>query len=75
MGYFHTNINIQTLIGLFSLAFCLIIALLGYLLLRFRFLDGKNFYFSQSLGLILMVASAIVALAALLMLLYVRITL
>jgi len=75
MGNFYTDINIQTLIGLFSLAFCLIIALLGYLLLRFRFLDGKSFYFSGPLGLILMLTSAIVALAALLMLLYVRIAL
>ena len=75
MGHFHTNINIQTLIGLFFLVFCVMTALFGYLLCRFRFLDGKSFYFSQTLGLVLLVASAIFALAIILMLLYVRVTL
>ena len=75
MGEFETNINIQTVIALFFLVFCLVIALFGYLLCRFRFLDSKSFFFSQTLGLILMVASGVFAIAALLMLLYVRVTL
>ena len=75
MGEFETNINIQTLIALFFLAFCLLLGLLGFLLWRFRFLDGRQFYFSRGLGIGLMVASGILSVAALLMLLYVRITL
>ena len=75
MVHFHANINIQTMIGLFLLVLCLVIALFGYLLWRFRFLDGQNFYFSENLGRILLVASAIVAVAAILMLLYVRVIL
>ena len=75
MGQFHTDINIQTTIGLFFLVSCLVIALFGYLLRRFRLLDGRNFYFSETLGLILMVASVIFFVATILMLLYVRLTL
>jgi hypothetical protein len=75
MAPFYANINIQTLIGLFLLVLCLVIALFGYLLRRFRFLDGQNFYFSENLGRILLMASAIFAVAAGLMLLYVRVTL
>jgi len=75
MDGFATNINIQTLIGLFFLVLCLVLGLVGYLLWRFRFLDGKQFYFSQNLGRILMVASALMAFAAVLMLIYVRVTL
>ena len=75
MGAFETNINIQTLIGLFFLVLCLVVALLGYLLARFRFLDGRSFFFSQTLGLILMVSSAIFFVAVILMLLYVRVAL
>jgi len=72
---FHENINIQTLIGLFSLGFCVVMGILGWLLWRFEFLDGKKFYFSRAVGLVLMLASGILALAAFLMLIYVRITL
>ncbi|MCL2567928.1 MAG: hypothetical protein FWE12_00610 [Oscillospiraceae bacterium] len=75
MTDFATNINIQTLIGLFFLVLCFVLAIVGYLLWRFRFLDGKQFYFSESLGVFLMVASSILAIAAILMLLYVRVTL
>jgi len=75
MPDFHTNINIQTTIGLFFLALCFVVALFGYLLWRFEFLDGAQFYFSRNLGRILMVASSILAFATLIMLLYVRITL
>ena len=75
MPDFHTNINIQTAIGLFFLVLCFVVALFGYLLWRFEFLDGKQFYFSRSLGLIFMVSSSILAFATFIMLLYVRITL
>ena len=75
MRDFQTNINIQTTLGLFFLAFCLVMALFGYLLWRFEFLDGKEFYFSESLGRILMVASAVLAFATIVMLFYVRATL
>ena len=75
MSDFQTNINIQTAIGLFFLAFCLVMALLGYLLWRFEFLDGKEFYFSESLGRILMVASVILAFATIVMLIYIRVIL
>ena len=75
MTDFHGNINIQTLIGIFLLVFCAVMALLGALLWRFEFLDGKKFYFSRAVGLVLMLASGILTLAALLMLLYVRMTL
>jgi len=75
MGDFETNINIQTLIGLFFLVFCLVIGLTGYLLWRFRFLDGKQFDFSRGIGIFLMVASGLLTFAAVLMLLYVRVML
>ena len=75
MGEFHTNINIQTSIALFFLALCLVMALFGFLLWRFEFLDGKEFYFSEGLGRILMLASAILAFATVLMLIYVQVTL
>jgi len=75
MGYFETNINVQTVLGLFLLVVCFVLAVTGYLLWRFRFLDGKQFYFSESLGVVFMVVSSILAIAALLMLLYVRVTL
>ncbi|MCL2587980.1 MAG: hypothetical protein FWD84_01080 [Oscillospiraceae bacterium] len=75
MTEFHENINIQTIIGLFFLVACLVIFLFGFLLWRFRFLDGKEFYFSQGLGRVLMVASVIMAFASGIMLFYVRFTL
>jgi len=72
---FQTNINIQTLIGLFVLVFCLVTAVFGLLLWRFEFLDGKSFYFSRKLGAVLVITSGILAVAAVLMLIYVRIAL
>jgi len=74
MNAFETNINIQTLIGLFFLAACLVTAIFGLLLWRFEFLDGKSFYFSRTLGRILVLVSGILAMAALMMLIYVRAT-
>jgi len=73
MTFFHQNINIQTMIGLFILVLCIVFATLGVLLWRFEFLDGKSFYFSRTLGRILVGLSSILGLATLLMLLYVRI--
>ena len=75
MGVFETDLNIQSLIGLFFLVFCLVLGLFGYLLWRFQFLDGQSFYFSQSLGRVLIVSSIILAFAAVLLLIYVRVTL
>ena len=75
MNAFQANINIQTMIGLFFLALCLVTAIFGLLLWRFEFLDGKSFYFSRTLGRVLVLVSVILALAALLMLIYVRATL
>ena len=75
MDTFEANINIQTLIGLFLLIFCLVTAVLGVLLWRFEFLDGKSFYFSRTLGAVLVLVSGILAVAAVLMLIYVRVTL
>ena len=75
MPTFHGNINIQTLIGLFFLVLCLVIGILGVLLWRFEFLDGKNFYFSRTLGAVLVVVSGILAIAAILMIIYIRLTL
>ena len=75
MAQFQANINIQTLIGLFFLVICVVTGVLGLLLWRFEFLDGKNFYFSRTLGRVLVAASAILSIAALLMLLYIRVTL
>ena len=75
MSAFETNINIQTLIGLFFLVLCLVTGIFGFLLWRFEFLDGKSFYFSRTLGIVLVLVSVILALAALLMLIYVRATL
>jgi len=75
MTQFHTNINIQTVIALFFLVICLVTAILGLLLKRFQFLDGKNFYFSRTLGKVLLAVSAILAVAAGLMLIYIRVTL
>ena len=73
MDGFHGNINIQTLAGLFAAAFGLLIVLLGYLLARFAFLDGKSFYFSRPLGGILMLTGGILAVASLLLVIYIRI--
>ena len=73
MHTFEANINIQTLIGLFLLVLCLVMAVLGVLLWRFEFLDGKSFYFSRTLGAVLVVVSGILAVAAVLMLIYVRV--
>ena len=75
MAGFALNVNIQTLIGLFFMTFCLVVAVFGYLLARYRFLDGQSFDFSQNLGRILMIASGILAFATGLMLIYVQITL
>ena len=75
MGDFQTDLNIQTAIGLFFLAFCLVAGILGYLLWRFEFLDGEEFYFSENLGRIVMVASAILASATILMLVFLQLTL
>ena len=75
MATFQQNINIQTVIGLFFLVICLVLFAFGYLLRRFEFLDGKQFYFSRTLGVVLMVASGILAIAAILMLIYIRVTL
>ena len=75
MADFAVNINIQTLLGLLFLVLCLVLTVVGFLLWRFRFLDGQNFYFSENLGRILLVASAILALTAVLMLIYVRLAL
>ena len=75
MGNLYTEFHIQSLIGLLFLAFCLIVAVVGFLLLRFRFLDGKGFDFSRTLGLVLLIASLILTFAAVLMLFYVRMTL
>ena len=75
MGVFETDLNIQSLIALFFLVVCLVVGLFGYLLWRFRILDGKSFYFSQTLGRVLIAASIILAFAAALLLLYVRVTL
>ena len=73
MDDFHVNINIQTLAGLFAAAFGLLIVLLGYLLARFTFLDGKNFYFSKTLGRTLMVTGGILAFTSMLLVIYIRI--
>jgi len=73
MGTFEQHLSIQTLIGLFFLVFCLVVAVLGFLLWRFEFLDGQHFFFSRTLGAILMVASGVLAVAAVLMLVYVRV--
>ena len=75
MGTFETDINIQTLIGLFLLVICLVVAIFGMLLWRFALLDGRSFHFSRTLGRILVAASGILAVAAILMLIYVRVTL
>jgi|GEM_PF-1957774 len=75
MAQFNENLNIQMLIGLFVLVLCFVLGVLGFLLRRFEFLDGRSFYFSRTLGAILMMISGILALAALIMLLYVRVTL
>jgi len=75
MVAFQENINIQTMIGLFFLVVCLVVALLGFLLWRFEFLDGKQFYFSRTLGVVLMVASGVLVVAAVIMLIYVRVSL
>jgi len=72
MNAFHTNLNIQTMIGIFFLVLCFVTAVFGVLLCRFEFLDGKSFYFSRTLGIVLIVTSGILAIAAVLMLLYVR---
>ena len=75
MPDFQTNINIQTLLGLFFLVVCLVLFVFGFLLWRFRFLDGREFFFSENLGRVLMVASLILSVAVGIMLFYVRFTL
>jgi len=75
MGVFQTDLHIQSLIALFFLGACLVLGLFGFLLWRFRFLDGQSFYFSQALGRVLIVASIILAFAAVLLFIYVRVTL
>jgi len=75
MTHFHTNINIQTIIALFFLVICFVFLVLGFLLWRFAFLDGKNFHFSRTLGKVFVAASGILTVAAVLMLIYVRVTL
>ena len=75
MTAFSYNLNIQTAIALFFLVLCLTLFILGYLLWRFEFLNGKEFFFSRTLGAVLMVVSIILALTSLLMLLFIRITL
>ena len=75
MGVFQTDLNIQTLIGLFFLVVCLVVFVFGFLCWRFRLLDGRNFFFSENLGRVLMVASSILAFATMLLLIYVRVTL
>ena len=73
MDHFSLNINIQTLIGIFFVVLGLMLALLGFLLVRFAFLDGKQFFFSRPLGQILMPIGGILAFAAVLMIIYIRI--
>jgi len=73
MAEFDANLNIQTLIGLFFLVLSLVFAVLGFLLWRFEFLDGKSFFFSRTLGAIFFIGSVILAFATLLLLLYVRV--
>ena len=68
-----TNINFQTLIGLLIAVFALMLVLLGYLLARFTFLDGKSFYFSKPLGRILMVIGSMLTFVSLLLIIYIRI--
>lgn len=75
MQELQMNINIQTMVALFFLVICFVVAVLGFLLWRYEFLDGKSFFFSRTLGAVLMVASIILAFAAFLMLIYVRVTL
>ena len=75
MQGFDTNINIQTLIGLFILVLCFVFAVVGFLLWRYEFLDGKSFFFSRTLGVILVMTSVILAVAVCLMLIYVRVAL
>ena len=73
MDPFDTNINIQSLIGIFFIVLGLMVALLGFLLVRFAFLDGKHFFFSETLGKVLIPIGGILALAATLMVVYIRI--
>ena len=75
MRAFETHLDIQTLIGVFVLVLSLVLLLFGYLLYRFEFLDGKSFFFSRNLGIILCVVSGISAIAAIMMIIYVRIVL
>ena len=74
MDPFDANINVQTLIGLFILVLSLAIALLGYLLMRFQFFDGKSFYFSHTLGKVLLTVGVILAVTSLLLLFYIRVS-
>ena len=75
MQGFYENINIQTLIGLFILVLCFVIAIVGFLLWRYEFLDGKSFFFSRILGVVLVMGSVVLAVAVCLMLIYVRVAL
>jgi len=74
MTGFDANLNIQTMIGLFFLALSLVLAVLGFLLWRFEFLDGKSFFFSRTLGAIFFIGSVVLAFATVLLLIYVRVT-
>lgn len=74
MGDFGTDINIQTLIGLFVTAFSLLLVLLGYLLRRFAFLDGRSFYFSEPLGKMLMIVGGLLGGTSFLLVLYIRLS-
>lgn len=72
MQEFNMNLNIQTMIALFFLVLCFVVGVAGYLLWRFEFLDGKSFYFSRTVGVVILVSSIVLGFASALMLLYVR---
>ena len=69
MSEVYTNFSLQTLIGMFLVAFSLLIVVLGLLLLRFRFLDGRSFYFSSTLGKGLIIVGSLTAMTSFLLLL------
>ena len=75
MGTFEQHMSIQTMVGLFFFTLCLVVGVLGYLLWRFEFLDGKHFFFSRTLGAILIIASGVLGVVTVLMLIYVRVAL
>ena len=72
MDSFDTNINIQTLVGLFVAVFSFLVVILGYLLRRYTFLDGNSFYFSETLGKVLMISGGILAFTSVLLVIYIR---